>query len=124
MTVAIATQAYEASQIPELYRISLACAESGNSDAAFAVGLLLLSDQVDTLGGFSTQAERDRNGVDWLRRAALRGHEQAIRLIADAYSHGRYGLPRDEQRATCMQAAVERPERVTVCLEEEPTPEL
>jgi TPR repeat protein len=66
-------------------------AERGHPDAQYNLGFMYLL-------GEGVQADPNE-GVRWLRRSADLGDECAIRLLADLYRNGRYGISADTAEA-------------------------
>lgn len=66
-------------------------AERGHDDAQYNLGFMyLLGEGV---------ASDPNEGLRWLLRAADQENEMAIRLLADLYRHGYYGIPTDLAKA-------------------------
>jgi hypothetical protein len=64
-------------------------AERGHPDAQYNLGFMyLLGEGVQT---------SPSEGLQWLRRSADQGDETAIRLLADLYRNGKYGVPADDE---------------------------
>jgi uncharacterized protein len=66
-------------------------AEGGHDDAQYNLGFMYIL-------GEGTGANVDE-GLLWLHRSADRGNESAMRLLADLYRHGYYGVPLDVAQA-------------------------
>jgi uncharacterized protein len=66
-------------------------AERGHPDAQYNLGFMYVL-------GEGVQADPNE-GVQWLRRSADQGDDSAIRLLADLYRNGRYGISADPVEA-------------------------
>jgi hypothetical protein len=66
-------------------------AERGHKDAQYNLGFMYLLGQ-----GISADPTE---GLRWLRCAADQGDEQSLRLLADLYRNGYYGVPLDLEEA-------------------------
>jgi TPR repeat protein len=61
------------------------------------------------LRGEGVQADSG-NGLEWLRRSAGQGDESAIRLLADVYRDGHFGIPADATEAQSWQERYKKTE--------------
>ncbi len=66
---------------------------SGDADAAYFLGLFALEGDMDLVGGSPEEV------VGWLEMAAEAGIDHAAKLLSEAYSRGRHGVPRDLAKA-------------------------
>lgn len=66
-------------------------AERGHPDAQYNLGFMYLRGE-----GVQTNPEE---GLRWLRCSADQGDEQSLRLLADLYRNGHYGVPTDPAEA-------------------------
>jgi TPR repeat protein len=78
----------DAAQAIHWYRLA---AERGHEDAQYNLGFMYL------LGEGTTQDVGE--GMLWLLRSAEQGDSAAMRLLADCYRNGHYGIARSEQNA-------------------------
>ena len=69
----------------------LRAGERGHPDAQYNVGFMYLL-------GEGVQADPGE-GLRWLRRSAEQGDEQSMRLLADVYRNGNYGISADAMEA-------------------------
>lgn len=70
-------------------------AERGHPDAQYNLGFMcLLGEGVEA---------NPNEGLRWLKRSADQGDECAIRLLADLYCNGKYGIPADAVEAELWQ---------------------
>jgi hypothetical protein len=70
-------------------------AERGHPDAQYNLGFMCLI-------GEGVEANPNE-GLRWLKRSADQGDECAIRLLADLYRNGKYGIPADAVEAKLWQ---------------------
>jgi TPR repeat protein len=70
-------------------------AERGHPDAQYNLGFMCLT-------GEGVEANPNE-GLRWLKRSADQGDECAIRLLADLYRNGKYGIPADAVEAQLWQ---------------------
>lgn len=82
----------EQGKLNEAYELTLPFAKAGNADAQFALGVLLLSDEIklppECLG-----VARSRLALCWVEKAALQGNVEACKVLADSYEKGFNGVP-------------------------------
>ena len=109
---------YERGEFEKLYELSLPCAEAGDPEMQFGVGLLIGATGEEQIGDFG-ESERQQVALSWFRRAAVKGHLEARNLLADSYIHGWYGLPEDEDLASCWRSTVTDGSPIEMCLEKE-----
>jgi TPR repeat protein len=69
----------------------LRAAERGHAEAQYSLGFMYLRGEGVTADSST--------GLDWLRRSAGQGDESAIRLLADVYRDGHFGIPADAVEA-------------------------
>lgn len=67
--------------------------ESGDADAAYFLGLFAAEGDMDLIGGSPEEV------IGWLEMAAEADNAHAALLLAEAYSRGRNGIPRDPEKA-------------------------
>jgi prepilin-type processing-associated H-X9-DG protein len=72
--------------------------EAGDSDAAYFLGLFAMEADMDLVGGSPEEV------LGWLEMAADDGNNHAAVLLAEAYSRGRRGFPRDPEKAALWAA--------------------
>jgi len=77
-------------------------AERGHAEAQYSLGFMYLR-------GEGVQADPSK-GLEWLRRSADRGDESAIRLLADVYRDGHFGIPVDAAEAQSWQERYKKTE--------------
>ena len=93
----------------------LPCAKSGHPESQFTVGIIL--DEDDEGMVVEDDTERERESLDWIRKAAISGHDSAIYHIVGGYTHGWYGLPKNRELEQCWRSAAEDKNQITLCLE-------
>jgi uncharacterized protein len=84
-------------QAAEWYRRA---AERGHPDAQYNLGFMYLL-------GDGVQASTTE-GLQWLTRSADQGDESAVRLLADLYRNGHYGVSPDTEEARQWQERYEK----------------
>lgn len=72
---------------------------AGNRDAQYELGFMKLL-------GEGTAAD-PAEGVRWMRAAADQGHADAIRVLADSYAQGQFGIAPDTELAAQWQGQLE-----------------
>ncbi|KAA6464917.1 sel1 repeat family protein [Acidobacteria bacterium AB60] len=82
------TGPHDAVRGAEWYRVA---AERGHAEAQYSLGFMYLR-------GEGVQADPIK-GLEWLRQSAGQGDESAIRLLADVYRDGTFGIPVDAAEA-------------------------
>lgn len=94
----------EEGKLKEAYELTLPFAKAGDADAQFALGVLLLSDDIklppEYLG-----LSRARLALCWVEKAALQGNNEACTVLADSYEKGVNGVavnPEVEKRGHGM----------------------
>jgi TPR repeat protein len=85
---------------------SIVEAEGGDALAMFTVGYAMLG-LIYEFGENQDRATRNREGLTWIQRAGNQGLDQAVALLAHAYSIGSFDLPQDLARAECWQAVAD-----------------
>ena len=78
------TGPHDSDRAAEWYRLA---AERGHPDAQYNLGFMYLRGE-----GVPTDSNE---GLRWLRRLAEQGDEQSLRLLADLYRNGNYGISAD-----------------------------
>jgi len=81
------------------YELAVPYAAAGNPDAQFTVGILV--DAGHGKEGKLSTKKREKAALEWYRKAASGGHEEAIRHMSDAYERGWYGLEEDLATSQC-----------------------
>ena len=74
-------------------------AERGHAEAQYNLGFMILE-------GEGTEKNVDE-GLYWLHLSAEQGEGQAIRLLADAYANGYFGVPLDGKKAAFWNAKLD-----------------
>ena len=74
-------------------------AERGHAEAQYNLGFMILE-------GEGTEKNVDE-GLYWLHLSAEQGEDQAIRLLADAYAGGYFGVPADAEKAAFWNAKLD-----------------
>jgi len=79
--------------------------ESGDTDAAYFLALFAIEGDMDLVGGSPDEV------IGWLEMAAEAGVGNAAELLAESYSRGRRGFPRDSAKAAewAAKASVGKP---------------
>jgi TPR repeat protein len=81
----------EQGKLKEAFELTLPFAKSGDADAQFALGVLLLSDGIKLPSEYLGVA-RSRLALCWVEKAALQGNAEACSLLADSYEKGFNGV--------------------------------
>lgn len=97
--------ALEASDLKTAHDVLLPFADAGNHEAQFSIGLLILWDSEGQIFRVE-QSEREHRAIAWIRRAAGRGNERAVRAMYGAYERGWYGLPKSGELEECWRRVV------------------
>lgn len=91
-------------------------AQHGDADAEFSVGILAL--QGVGLGKKNPSDEEcEAKALEWIKKAAEHGNDEAIMYVADAYQNGWSGLPKNAELAACWRETLEEKTKIVRCLE-------
>ncbi|MEI7534907.1 MAG: hypothetical protein WCK57_11110 [Verrucomicrobiae bacterium] len=87
-------------------------AEKGNPDAQFgmAMGIVQKGGEVN-----------NREVVDWMRKAASQGQQEALGLLSESYRWGNFNLPTNQVMAEMWKNALTDTNQIKACLRFEKT---